>query len=153
MDIDKIRELSALAIADEGGFLVDLKVSQDNHIMVFADHKDGISLKQLAKISRSIEEHFDREDEDFQIDVSSPGLSEPLKIKEQYEKNVGRDVKVTLSDGKIHKGLLEEFVDDKLKLSWKERVPKEIGKGKMTVTRELVIPLENIKETKLEIRF
>lgn len=153
IDTVKTRELIRQAIGDEGAFLVDMSISTGNRISVLADHPDGISLEMLGRISRKVESELDRDEEDFEIEVSSPGVGSPLKVKEQYEKSVGRPVKVTLNDGKEIKADLVDFDGENLKLAWKERVPKETGKGKRTVAREEEIDLENIKETRLEIRF
>ena len=153
IDIEKVKMLAQQAVDDEGAFLVDLKVGSDNKINISADHPEGITLEQLERISRGIEAHFDRDAEDFGIEVSSPGLGNPLVVKEQYQASVGRPVKVTLKDGNVLKGNLADFEEEHLTLTWKERVPKEVGKGKMVVKREERISLENIKETRLEIRF
>ncbi len=145
--------LAQQAVDDEGAFLVDLKVGSDNKISISADHPEGITLEQLERISRGIDAHFDREVEDFGIEVSSPGLGNPFVVEQQYMASVGRPVKVTMNDGKLIKGDLANFEDGHVTLTWKERVPKEIGKGKMVVKREERISLEDIKETRLEIRF
>lgn len=153
IDIEKVKMLAQQAVDDEGAFLVDLKVGADNKISINADHPEGITLEKLERISRGIEAHFDREVEDFGIEVSSPGLGNPFVVNEQYQANVGRPVKVIMKDGKVIKGDLATFEDEHVTLTWKERVPKEVGKGKMVVKREERIGLENIKETRLEIRF
>lgn len=153
IDIEKVRELTLQALKDEGAFLVDLKLGSDNKISILADHPDGINLEKLERISRGVEVHFDREEEDFSIDVSSPGLGNPFLVEEQYFANVGRPVKVTLHNGNVIKADLAGFAEGKLTLTWKERVPKEIGKGKMVVKREEQFDLEEIKDTRLEIRF
>ncbi len=145
--------LAQQAVDDEGAFLVDLKVGSDNKISISADHPEGITLEKLERISRGIEAHFDRDEEDFGIEVSSPGLGNPFMVKEQYEASIGRPVKVTTREGKVLKGDLLNFEENHVTLTWKERVPKEVGKGKMVVKREERISLEDIKETRLEIRF
>lgn len=145
--------LAQQAVKDEGAFLVDLKVGSDNKISISADHPEGITLEKLERISRGIDAHFDREVEDFGIEVSSPGLGNPFLVNEQYEASIGRPVKVTTKDGDVIKGDLMNFEGNHVTLTWKERVPKEVGKGKMVVKREERISLEDIKETRLEIRF
>lgn len=141
------------ALEEQGAFLVDLKIGSDSRIHLLADHKDGLTLEMLTGISRHIEHNLDREEEDFALEVSSPGVGEPLKVREQYEKNVGRPVKVVTLNGEVHKGNFEHFENDELTLTWKERVPKPVGKGKVTVKKEMQIPLQDIKETSIEIRF
>lgn len=153
MDSEKVKELALQAINDEGGFLVEFSVGSDNKISISADHPEGITLEKLGRISRGIEAHFDRDKEDFGIEVSSPGVGKPFLVEEQYKANIGRPVKVVMADGDIFKGDMTAFEDQHVTLKWKERVPKEKGKGKMVVTREEKISLEGIKETRLEIRF
>ena len=153
IDSEKVKEITQEAIAAEGGFLVDFTVGSDNKITVHADHPEGITLEKLSRISRAIESQFDREQDDFGIEVSSPGLGQPFKVPQQYSMNVGRPLKVILKDGRVVKGTLSKFENDEMTLSWKERVPKEVGKGKQTITREEILSLDNIKETRLEIRF
>ncbi|HAD98085.1 MAG TPA: ribosome assembly cofactor RimP [Cryomorphaceae bacterium] len=153
IDSAKVKELVTQALEEQGAFLVDLTIGNDSRIHLVADHKDGITLDMLMQISRHVEHNLDREAEDFALDVSSPGVGEPLKVKEQYEKNVGRPVKVVTLDGKVHQGDFDRFENDEVTLSWKERVPKPVGKGKVTVKKEVKIPLQDIKETSIEIRF
>ncbi len=153
IDIEKVKLLSRQALNDEGAFLVDLKVGSDNKISISADHPEGITLEKLERISRGIEAHFDRDEEDFSIEVSSPGLGNPFMVEEQYQANIGRPVKVVMKDGKVLKGEMADYEEQHVTLTWKERVPKEVGKGKRMVKREERISLEDIKETRLEIRF
>ncbi len=153
IDSAKVNEVCSETLKEQGAFLVELMVSAGNQILIRADHPDGMNLKKLAQVHRAIEGAFDREEEDFDIEVSSPGATEPFKVLEQYLKNVGRDVKVTTHQGEVHQGVLDKFENDQLTLSWKERVPKEIGKGKRTVTRECCVALSTIKETRLELKF
>ena len=141
------------ALEEQGAFLVDLKIGSDSLIHLLADHMDGLTLEMLTSISRHVEHNLDREEEDFALEVSSPGVGEPLKVREQYEKNVGRPMKVITQDGEVHKGDFEHFENDELTLTWKERVPKPVGKGKVTVKKEIRILLQDIKEASIEIRF
>ena len=141
------------AIEEQGAFLVDFSVGADNRIAVHADHPDGITLEMLTAISRGVEHNLDREDEDFAIEVSSPGIGKPFVVKEQYEMNVGKLVSVVTNDGEKLEGDMKDFDGEAVTLTWKERIPKEVGKGKQTVVREERIELDRIKETRLEIRF
>src|SRR5690554_3690461 len=98
-DKEKIVQLVNEKLA-EGMFLVDIQVSASNAIRVFIDSYDGIDIDHCVAISRHIEHNLDREEEDFELQVSSPGLSEPLKVKEQYIKNIGREMEVDLEGGR-----------------------------------------------------
>lgn len=153
LNTEKVEGLVKEALAEQGAFLIDLHISSDNRIQLVADHPEGFSLAMITKVSRHIEHQLDRDEEDFALEVSSPGVGEPLKVKEQYEKNVGRPVKLRLADGSELKAELEKFENDTLTLSWKARVPKEVGKGKKTVVQKKEVPLSEVEETRLEIRF
>jgi len=153
IDTKKVEQLIREGIAAEGAFLVDYEITSGNVIKVEADHMEGMSIDHLTKISRHIEHNLDREQEDFEIEVSSPGVGLPFKVRQQYEKNVGHLVKVTLNDGQQLLADLVAFSNDEITLKWEERVPKEKGKGKMKVEKMRTIPLNEIKETRVEIRF
>lgn len=133
--------------------MIDFEISSTNLIQVTADTLEGITLEGITAISRGIEHNLDREQEDFELQVSSPGVGSPLKVPQQFEQNVGRDLKVTTLNGDKHKGELESFDGSSIKLSWSERVPKEVGKGKVTVKQELELALSDIKEAKVQVRF
>lgn len=153
MNTQLVEEKIVNAIEGEGAFLVEYTVGSDNQIRVKADHPEGITLEKLASISRKVEAEFDRDEEDFSIEVASPGVGAPLKVKQQYHLAVGRFVKVETAESKVIEGKLSSFDDDVLTITWKERVPKEVGKGKRTVVKEEKLHLADIKETRLEIRF
>lgn len=141
------------ALAQQEAFLVDLQVDAGNNIQVKADHVKGITLEQLTKVSRAIEGAFDREEEDFEITVASPGVGTPLKVPQQYEQNLGRKLKVKLNDGAEYTGQLNKFTGEAIVLTWKERKPKEVGKGKVTVEIEKEINLSEIQRAEVQIEF
>lgn len=153
MTEDQIRPLVENALQERGAFLVELSVSSGGRIMVYADKDEGIGLGDLKMISRQIEGELDREVEDFELEVSSPGMSNPFKVYRQYLKNKGRSVSVKLNDGTKLKGMMTEVDDKGIILEWKERIPKETGKGKVTVSKRENISFDSIAETKLEFKF
>lgn len=134
-------------------FLIALKVGADNQIQVIIDGDHGVRVEHCANLSREIEQHLDREQEDYSLTVMSAGLSEPLTIPRQFKKNVGRQLKVETNDGKQYKGNLVEATDKDCKLTWSSREKKPVGKGKITVQNEVVIAYEEIKEAKMMITF
>lgn len=92
-------------------FLVDIHVSPTNNIRILIDNENGVTVQDCVVLSRALEEILNRDEEDFQLEVSSPGLSEPLKVLQQYEKNIGRDIEVITKEGQKHKGRLIELTD------------------------------------------
>lgn len=133
-------------------FLIELNVDDANHISVIIDGDQGVTVNDCIAVSRKIEHNLDREEEDFSLDVASAGVSTPLSMPRQYRKNIGRKLAITTSEGKIE-GELVKMEDGKITLHWKAREPKPVGKGKVTVNKEAVLPLEEIKEAKVIITF
>lgn len=134
-------------------FLIELNIDNANHISVVIDGDDGVSVNDCIAVSRKIEHNLDRDEEDFSLDVASAGVSQPLKMPRQYRKNIGRKLAVTTVEGEKIEGDLVEMEGDKITLQWKAREPKPVGKGKVTVTKEAVLSLEEIKEAKVIITF
>ncbi len=135
-------------------FLIDVKVLTGNRIEVYVDGDNGLGISDCVDLSRHIEKSLDREVEDFSLEVSSPGATQPLKLSRQYIKHIGREVELKLNDGTIFTGTLIEIgTNGDLKLETTTREPKAIGKGKTNVTRTHNIQLQNIKESKIKLKF
>lgn len=125
--INKVGELAEKALhALPGYFLVNVKIHQGNEVKVYIDADNGASIDQLAAINRSLHKWINEEnlftDGNFGLEVSSPGLSEPLKLIRQYHKNKNRRVEVLLNNGIKKTGILTEVTDSGITLD-KEEVP------------------------------
>jgi len=150
---EKVENLLQEAFEENNSlFLIELDIDEANHISVVIDGDNGVSVNDCIAVSRKIEHNLDREEEDFSLDVASAGVSRPLMLPRQYRKNIGRKLAVTTSEGKLE-GELVSMEDDKITLQWKAREPKPVGKGKVTVNKEAVLPLEDIKEAKVIVTF
>ncbi len=99
IDKNKIEKLVNEFIKGTGIFLVAVKVSSSNRITVLADTMKGITIDECAAIHRHIEKNLDRNTEDFELQVSSPGLDMPFGVIEQYYKNEGKKVEVVDTEG------------------------------------------------------
>ncbi|MFT6870416.1 MAG: ribosome maturation factor RimP [Polaribacter sp.] len=153
MDQTKVKDLVNEALAlNESLYLIDLVISANNKIQITVDGDNGVPLSECIRISRSVDNNFDREEEDFSLEVSTPDISHPLKLKRQYVKNINRILKVKLDEEEIE-GTLVDADSDKIVLSWKAREPKPIGKGKVTVQKTVTIAYKDIKEAKVKIVF
>jgi len=128
-------------------FLVDVKIRPGNNISVFIDSDTNVSIGDCAALSRFIESKLDRETEDFELEVSSAGLDEPIKLHRQYLKHIGSDLKITTLDGNIFTAAL--LGTDKHKITL--LVPE--NKKKKTPEQELILNVKDIKEAKLIIKF
>jgi len=154
MEQHKIKELAEEAIiTNKELFLISVNCSIENKILVVVDGDKGVPLNECIRISRFIENSFDREVEDFALEVTSPDISEPLKLKRQYLKNFGRILQVKLVDQTELQGTLIEVNDEDIVLEWKAREPKPIGKGKITVKKTQRVLYLDIKEAKVKIIF
>ena len=149
---DKVEQLIAKGVEGTDIFLVKLTVSSSNDINVLLDSDSGLTLSDCKSISRAIESSLDREDEDFSLTVSSAGVGEPLVLR-QYNKNVGRKVRVTLIDGEIIEAKLVAADDKGVELEWKSREKKPTGKGKITVVNNRLLDYQSIKQTIVLITF
>ena len=151
---EKVEKLLKNALKkNESLFLIDLNVSADNQISVILDGDKGVTVEDCIEVSREIEHNLDREEIDFSLEVMSAGLSEPLSIPRQYKKNIGRNLKVkTINNDKLE-GELIAANDETCTLSWSQREPKPVGKGKVTVKKEAELPYKEIMEAKVMITF
>ena len=154
MDKEKVKSLLDNALEENSElFLIELKFLADNKIYVEVDGDKGVSLKECIRISRGIEHDLDREEEDFSLEVTSPDVANPLKVKRQYIKNMNRILSVKLCDNSKVEGKLIRVKEDEIELEWKAREPKPIGKGKITVVKNAIIQFKDILEAKVKIIF
>ena len=153
MNQERVTELLNEALQEnESLFLIDLAFLAGNKIRVIVDGDTGVSLEECIRISRAIEHNLDREIEDFALEVASPDIAQPLKVKRQYKKNLNRILTVKKESEEVE-GTLVSLTDEAITLQWKAREPKPIGKGKVTVEKTAVIPFEEIREAKVKIIF
>ena len=149
----EIREMIEAEIEGTDQFLVGLSVDASNRISVELDSDGGVTIGACQDLSRALERQLDRDEEDFAITVSSPGADQPLKVRRQYPKNVGREVKVTTLEGEELKGELKEANDDGIVLFSRTKEKIEGKKGRKWVERTHELPFDKIKETKVIISF
>jgi ribosome maturation factor RimP len=153
MQVEKrVKELVEEKIADRPElFLVDVKMLPNNKLIIQVDGDEGISIQDCVAISRHVGFHLEEENtiaQAYNLEVSSPGVGEPLKLNRQYQKNIGRTVGLKLKDGKKREGKLLQVAEDSLTIeeSFKE-------KGKKAVSVEIIVPLNDIIETSVLISF
>jgi len=132
-------------------FLVEIRIKPTNNFKVFIDADEGVNLAVLIEYNRKlykfIEENSLYPDGDFSLEVSSPGLDEPLKLNRQYKKNIGRFVDVLLNDATKKEGKLIEATEDGIIIEY------ELGKGKKKEIKQETILFTDIKNTKIQIKF
>lgn len=134
-------------------FLVELKVSATNDIIVILDGDQGVSIQDCLDASRAVEFNMDREQEDFSLQVMSAGLSEPLAQPRQFKKNIGRELDILLGNSEKVQGELAKADEQGITLILRYRKPKEVGKGKVDVVEEKEILYSDIKKALVVIKF
>lgn len=141
-------------LKDGDYFVVSLEISATNKIKLVIDSMSGITIDDCVAFSREIEHNLDRENEDFELEVTSPGLHLPLKVKQQYVKNIGQNLDVLLIDGSTKiKGLLKEVKDEAIVLVEESKVKVEGKKKKQLIKTEHCIRFENINKAFIVLKF
>lgn len=144
-------KLSGLLAENPDHFLVEIRIKPTNNVKVFIDADAGINLSTLIRYNKSLYKLLEESplypDGNFSLEVSSPGLDEPLKINRQYQKNIGRYLEVTLNDNTQKEGKLLETGEDGIVIE------TETGKGKKKEIKQESILFADIKSTKIQIKF
>lgn len=154
-DTERIQQIESLLqtlIAEKKEvFIVSVRIKPTNNIKIFLDADNGLNIDTSAKINRSlyriIEEKGWYPDGNFSLEVSSPGLDEPLKLLRQYHKNIGRAVEVMLEDNAKVEGKLLQASEEAVEIEIKE------GKNKKAVTLIKTIPFKEVKQVKILVSF
>lgn len=132
-----ISSLIAEKLAEDGVFLVEMKISPANRIYVEIDSLTGVDIRYCIQISKHIESELDRDVADFELEVSTSSISAPFKVLEHYKKNLGKEIEVMTKDNKKIVGLLKEM-DDKGFVLETESMQKVEGKKK----KQLIVETE-----------
>lgn len=106
IDKELLTRTVADAIAGTDLFVVDIRVTPANEITVEIDSATGVDIDACAAITRRIEDVFDRDVEDYELEVGSAGITSDFRIRAQYDKNLGNDVEVLTADGRKLRGVL-----------------------------------------------
>jgi ribosome maturation factor RimP len=150
---EKIVEILEEAIAGSDTFIVDVIVTPSNHISVEVDKPEGISISECVEISKVIEGSLDRETEDFELEVASPGVGIPLKVRPQYEKNLGREVEVLFNTSIKIKGELKAVGDEGIQVEYLAKEKPEGAKRPKIVSKLEWFGWEQVKWTKVMVSF
>jgi ribosome maturation factor RimP len=156
-------KVNALIGTEPDLFLVEIRIKPTNNIKVYIDGDQGISIEKLVQFNRKMYKQLEEENPngDFSLEVSSPGLDEPLQLHRQYLKNIGRLVEVVDKEGVKKEGKLISATESEVVL---EEIKARLtgknknnqvgqGKGKKQETIQHCIPFDNIKTTKIQIKF
>lgn len=151
-EVQQLERLTDQVLAEHPEyFRVSVRIKPTNNVKVFIDGDNGVTIEKCVFFNRQlyklIEETGMYPEGEFSLEVSSPGVGEPLKMHRQYVKNTGREVEVLFTDGTKKEGKLLQVAEADIILEHTE------GKGKKKVTQQLVIPFDNIKSTTVQVKF
>ena len=150
--LQSIEKMVVALLADEPEyFCVSLQIIPTNNVKLFLDGNKGLPIEQCVRFNRRlckmIEEAGIYPEGEYSMEVSSPGIDEPLMLHRQYLKNIGRSVEITSTDGSIREGKLLAANETDISL---EQIT---GKGKKAITETVIIPFTQIKTTTVQIKF
>jgi ribosome maturation factor RimP len=153
MEVTQIQAVEKLLVPllTDDIFLVSIRIKPINNFKIFLDADNGLGIEKCIKINRALYRQMEEmgmyPDGDFSLEVSSPGIDEPLKLHRQYKKNIGRFVAVTTLDDKKPEGKLTAVTEESITIEQTE------GKGKKTIITNTEIGFADIKETIVQIKF
>lgn len=148
MNTELIKQITEPILSQHNLFLVDLKISKSNVIEIFIDSMQGVNIQTCIDISREIESHLNRDEEDFELTVYSAGIGYPFKVAQQYLKNLNKMVELTFQDNRKLQGILKAYTPEDITLEYEEKKTIEGKKKKEIVKTEQTFPHMEIKEIK-----
>ena len=153
IDKNVVKKLVDEWLQDKEYFLVSIEISQDDKIVVEIDHADGVWIEDCVALSRFIEDHLNRDEEDYELEVGSAGLGQPFKVPQQYVNFIGKEVEVLDADGKKLKGLLKAVDGNDFTVAVEEKVKVEGKKRPVKQEVDHVFQMDKVKYTKYVISF
>ena len=148
----KITQLIEDNLTDDQ-FIVEIEVTLTTQILVTLDGEHGITIDHCVQISRLVEGSLDREEDDFELQVSSAGLGQPFKIYRQFVKNTGTEVEVVLTDGEKLNGILKSVDNEGFELELLKRETLEGHKKKQLIASVRRFAFDEAKTVKNIIKF
>lgn len=147
IDKKQIEILANEATDSVGLYVVELKIGNDNNISITIDGDEGVSINQCVSVSKFIEGNLDREEIDFELNVSSYGIDHPILMLRQYQKYINRTIEIYLEDDTVKRGVL--ISADSSNVILQEEIVKKNRKSKKMLFGETIeIPMGSIKLAK-----
>lgn len=153
IDVKDIAVAVNEAIENTDVFVVEITVSKDNDIVVELDSPTGVDLDFCSEVSRKLNEKFDRDVEDYSLEVGSASLTAPFKVPGQWLKNIGNEIEVFTLQGKKLVGTLTAYTPESVTLESPQKVKKEGEKRPRIETVAMTIPLKEIRQAQYHIDF
>lgn len=149
-----IQEIAEKHLPDENHFIVDVNLSEKSGktlLGILMDSDSGVTIQTCAKLSRAVSEELEAKEmmpEAYVLEVSSPGIDYPLNSRRQYQKNINRELKITLNTGEEVTGKLLEVSDTEIRISVKKK-----EKGKKAREEELQVTFEKMNKSIVQVSF
>ncbi len=153
IDKAKVKELVSQWLDGKDYFLTDLTVTPDDCITVEIDHADGVWIEDCVQLSRYIEEHLSRDEEDYELEVGSAGLGQPFKVLRQWQNHVDKQVEIITADGRKLKGILREADAEHIVLTTRQKVQVEGKKRPVLQDVDVNLPMAEVKSGRYIIDF
>lgn len=141
------------AISGTDLFVVDIVVKPDNNIIVELDSATSVDIDSCVAVTKKIEEAFDRDVEDYELEVGSAGLTSPFKVKAQYDKNIGNEVEILTRDGRKFSGTLVETSDETFTVEVPVKVKPEGAKRPVVELQPHTLAYADCKSVRYKIDF
>ena len=161
IDKDLLKATIDHALEGTDLFLVDLKVSHSNDISVEIDSDSHVDIEQCVALTRAIESVFNRNDEDYELEVGSVGLTSPLKLYRQFARNIGNEMVVLTKDSRKLHGVLSEArqldpanpENVEFVLRVKKKVKEEGAKRPKTIDEDIVLTTADCSSVVYDLKF
>ncbi|MDQ6764301.1 MAG: ribosome maturation factor [Bacteroidota bacterium] len=143
--------VSGITSQSDTTFPVDVKITPGNHITVLLDDDDGITIDKCSQVNKALYKYIEDTaifgDSNFSLEVSSPGVGEPLKLHRQYKKNIGRSLHIVMNNDSVKEGKLTNANEEEITIEEKE------GKGNKAITKQITIQFNQIRHATVLITF
>ena len=153
IDVNKVKALVEEWLDGKEYFLTDLTITPDDCITVEIDQADGVWIEDCVQLSRFIEEHLSRDEEDYELEVGSAGLGQPFKVLRQWENHVGKSVEIVTTDGRKLKGVLQMADAESVVLTTRQKVQVEGKKRPVLQDVDVKLAMSDVKSGRYLIDF
>lgn len=153
IDKQKLTAVIEQGIRDTDLFLVNLTIGTDNKITVQIDSDTNVDIDQCVHLSQLVEQNFNRDDEDYELEIGSVGLTSPLQLPRQYKKYIGEQVETLTADGRKITGQLTAADNQTVTITVNQKVKKQGAKRPVIEPQEIKLQYNEIKQTKYIIQF
>ncbi|MCF0189026.1 MAG: ribosome assembly cofactor RimP [Bacteroidaceae bacterium] len=142
---EKVQSIVTLWLDNTEYFLVDIQISADDRIVVEIDHKDGVWIDDCVELSRFIEQHLNRDEEDYELEVGSAGVGQPFKVRQQWLNHIGKSVEILTADGRKLRGTLKEVSDNDFTITSQVKRKAEGEKRPRLTDEDTTLAFNDIK--------